>query len=111
MGVLAGFPGRGDSSSRRQGRIPMPCCSPPCDRNPGKRAIEPLLRLHFGPMCGSVDSLKVQEYWILDPNNRSIEVYALTEAGYDIAGFAVEQGTASSGVLQGFSVTVQEIMP
>lgn len=57
------------------------------------------------------ERLKVQEYWILDPNNRSIEVYALTEAGYDIAGFAVEQGTASSDVLQGFSVTVQEIMP
>ena len=57
------------------------------------------------------ERLKVQEYWILDPNNRSIEVYALTEAGYDIAGFAVEQGAASSGVLQGFSVTVQEIMP
>ncbi len=57
------------------------------------------------------ERLKVQEYWILDPNNRSIEVYALTESGYDIAGFAVEQGTASSGVLQGFSVTVQEIMP
>jgi Uma2 family endonuclease len=52
----------------------------------------------------------VPEYWILDPQNRSIEVYALTPEGYDITSFAAEQGSVQSGVLTGFSVDVQAIM-
>jgi Uma2 family endonuclease len=56
------------------------------------------------------ERLGVQEYWIIDPNNAAIEVYRLTPEGYDLTSFAAYEGLVQSGVLQGFSVQVQDIM-
>jgi Uma2 family endonuclease len=54
--------------------------------------------------------LGAQEYWILDPNNQTIEVFTLTSDGYDIYSFAAERGSVESSVLQGFSVNVEDLM-
>ncbi len=53
--------------------------------------------------------LGVQEYWILDPKNSSIEVYRLIEGMYDLVSFAVERGTVDSIALSGFVVEVGDI--
>jgi Uma2 family endonuclease len=51
----------------------------------------------------------VQEYWLIDPNNRTVEVYHLTPEGYDIAEFAVEEGDVKSSVCAGFSINARDV--
>lgn len=46
----------------------------------------------------------IAEYWILDPRNRSIEVYNLQEGEYRLTSFAIETGEAASTVLEGLKV-------
>jgi Uma2 family endonuclease len=53
--------------------------------------------------------LKVQEYWIIDPNNQAVEVYHLIEGDYDLISFAVERGNVDSTQLTGFSLEVSTI--
>ncbi len=53
----------------------------------------------------------VPEYWIVDPANRAIEVFALEEGEYRLASFAAESGAVASRVLEGFQVEVAEVMP
>jgi Uma2 family endonuclease len=45
----------------------------------------------------------VREYWIVDPMEPSVEVYALRDRGYTLAQH-VAQGTVQSSVLEGFSI-------
>lgn len=51
----------------------------------------------------------VTEYWIVDPNNRSVEVYRLHEGRYKLFSFAAESGKIQSSVLEGFEVEIAEI--
>ena len=53
--------------------------------------------------------LKVQEYWIIDPNNQAAEVYHLIDDDYDLVSFAVERGNVDSTQLAGFSLEVSTI--
>lgn len=53
--------------------------------------------------------LGVQEYWIVDPNNNSIEVYRLSEGVYDLVSFAVERGVVDSTSIVGLQVEVHDI--
>ena len=53
----------------------------------------------------------VPEYWIVDPPNRSIEVFSLDGPGYTLASSATGSGTVLSRVLPGLSVDVNEVMP
>lgn len=46
----------------------------------------------------------VQEYWIVDPKSRTIEVYTLAEGDYDMSDFATEKGSVQSTLLEGLSV-------
>jgi Uma2 family endonuclease len=48
----------------------------------------------------------VREFWLVDPNNTSVEVYVFTESGYELAEFAAENGVVQSSVLSGFQVDV-----
>jgi|SRR3990172_4176153 len=52
----------------------------------------------------------VKEYWIVDPEMKTFELYALSEKGKFIlsAGFT-DQGTVKSGILAGFEITLEEI--
>jgi Uma2 family endonuclease len=45
----------------------------------------------------------VREYWMLDPETRSVEVYGLAEAGYLLTETVAGAGAAHSTILPGFS--------
>ncbi|MCS6796854.1 MAG: Uma2 family endonuclease [Raineya sp.] len=53
----------------------------------------------------------VQEYWIVEPANRVIEIFTLQNGKYVLHQFAVEQGKVQSKLLQGFEVDLQMIFP
>jgi Uma2 family endonuclease len=52
------------------------------------------------------ERMNLPEYWIIDINNRSIEVYQRQESGYELVSFATGQGTVESVVLAGLSIAV-----
>ncbi len=52
----------------------------------------------------------VGEYWIVDPEERSIEVYYLQEGVYSLLGKFGPGQTASSALLSGFQVPVDEAL-
>lgn len=51
----------------------------------------------------------VQEYWLVDPQMRTIEVYTLQQGAYLLRGKWGSGETASSELLAGFAVGVDEI--
>ena len=53
----------------------------------------------------------VREYWIVDPKARTIEVYVLRGRSYELLGKYEVGETASSEVLVGFEVKVEEVCP
>ena len=53
----------------------------------------------------------VREYWLIDPNYRSIEVHTLKKARYKVTSFAIEDGKVQSTVLKGFEVEIKELFP
>jgi Uma2 family endonuclease len=52
----------------------------------------------------------VQEYWIVDPFNQSVEVYTLKNGTYEILGISGPGEIAESKLLDGFKVSVDSIM-
>jgi Uma2 family endonuclease len=55
------------------------------------------------------EKAKVLEYWLVDPNNASIEVYKLEKDGYDLFSFASIEGEVLSEVLKDFEVDLKDI--
>jgi Uma2 family endonuclease len=53
----------------------------------------------------------IPEYWIVDPANRTIEIFVLKKGGYQLSSFASEKGTITSTVIAGFAIELSEIMP
>lgn len=53
----------------------------------------------------------VEEYWIIDPHSRSVEIHVLQEGNFEQLGKCGAGETARSVVLKGFSVPVDEIIP
>ena len=53
----------------------------------------------------------VQEYWIVDPAQRSVEVYILVEGAYVLHGHWKGEGEALSRLLSGFRVSLTGIFP
>jgi Uma2 family endonuclease len=53
----------------------------------------------------------VREYWMLDPEERAIEVYILREGAYILRGKYRSGEIASSGLLPGFEVAVGDVLP
>ncbi len=51
----------------------------------------------------------VREYWLVDPRNKSIEVYTLLQQRYQLALYQEETGVISSIVLEGFSLDLEQI--
>lgn len=51
----------------------------------------------------------VSEFWIVDPNNQSIEVYQLQEGRYQNFAFAAEEGTLKSAVLEGLEIEIHGV--
>ena len=51
----------------------------------------------------------VQECWLVDPEERIVEVLALSPEGYQVLGQYTEDGVVSSQVLAGFQFLAEEI--
>ncbi len=51
----------------------------------------------------------VQEYWIADPANQVIEIFALADQKYQLHGFMAEKGSISSALLTGFTIHSEAI--
>ncbi len=53
----------------------------------------------------------VKEYWIVNPFDKSIEVYALNEEGkYELYSKAKQEGKVKSSVLKGFEIDLKEVL-
>ena len=64
------------------------------------------IRTDRGKKFKLYERMDVPEYWIVDINNRSIEVYQRQESGYELASFAAEKGEVESLTLTGLRVEV-----
>jgi len=53
----------------------------------------------------------VKEYWIMDPNNRSVEIYAMRENAFVTHGVYEAGDKAESALLTGFELAVDELFP
>ncbi|SRR5690606_4505939 len=51
----------------------------------------------------------VREYWIVDPDEETVEVLALTESGYESVRRLRQAGTAASVLLAGFAVEAERL--
>ncbi|MBI5915092.1 MAG: Uma2 family endonuclease [Bacteroidetes bacterium] len=55
------------------------------------------------------EKFAVKEYWIIDPNNKAVEVYAMRENAYHVHVIFEAEGKAPSLQLPGFEVDLQEL--
>ena len=51
----------------------------------------------------------VKEYWIVDPDSRTIMVLLQGESRFEVSGIYGEEQSLSSPTLEGFSVALEEI--
>jgi Uma2 family endonuclease len=52
---------------------------------------------------------EVLEYWLIDPQNQSFEVYILENTDYQPYSFATQTGKIESKILNGFEIDLQEV--
>lgn len=53
----------------------------------------------------------VREYWIVDPNNCSIEIYENRNGAFAAVSFAAETGKVQSQLLEGLELDLAEVFP
>lgn len=51
----------------------------------------------------------VQEYWIIDPGNRSVHVYALQDGVYQVRDLYTEQDSVRSNVFKDFQISLSKL--
>lgn len=59
----------------------------------------------------SYEQVGVKEYWIINPKNQSVEVYALKDKEYDLVNEYTPGETIQSSILQNLSIPVKSIFP
>lgn len=55
------------------------------------------------------EQFAVREYWIIDPQHRSIEVYVMENNRYRLFSFAEEEGAVKSSVLTGLELEMTKV--
>jgi Uma2 family endonuclease len=55
------------------------------------------------------ESFGIKEYWIIDPNNTSIEIYTLVEKTYKLHLLEAVEGKINSLVIAGFEMDLKDI--
>ena len=56
------------------------------------------------------EQVAIAEYWIVDPESRSIEVFALVKGAYHLHSRAADAETAKSKLLPGFKVSFGQLL-
>ncbi len=51
----------------------------------------------------------VREYWLVDPRNKSVEVYGLIEQRYKLIAYQEETGIFQSTALEGFELNIEKV--
>lgn len=52
----------------------------------------------------------VKEYWIVDPANQVIEIFALEKGKYQLLAFIAEEGAVQSKLLEGLEINIKDII-
>ena len=52
---------------------------------------------------------KVPEYWIVDPGNKTLEIYQLANENYELAQYLSESGQINSPILDSLDLKLEEI--
>ena len=55
------------------------------------------------------EQVGIAEYWIIDPESRTIEVFALKNQAYELHSRAADMERASSRLLAGFDISFNEL--
>ena len=55
------------------------------------------------------EQFAVREYWIVDPDHRTVEIFAMQNNAYTLHAFLEKEGKAASSILEGFEVDVQSL--
>jgi Uma2 family endonuclease len=55
------------------------------------------------------EKFAVREFWLVDPNNRAIEVYVMKDNAYSLHAFLEMEGMLTSTVLTGLEMEVREV--
>ncbi|MFW5759774.1 MAG: Uma2 family endonuclease, partial [Cyclobacteriaceae bacterium] len=53
----------------------------------------------------------VKEYWLVDPNNATLEIYHLATEIYEMVQYVVSQGQIKSLLLTELKLDLQEVWP
>ncbi len=67
------------------------------------------LRYDRGNKKDTYERFAVKEYWIVDPNNRAVEIYVMRENAYSTHGIFESGEKASSSLLAGFEIEISEL--
>jgi len=67
------------------------------------------LRFDRGTKKDLYERFAVKEYWIVDPNNRAVEVYVMRENAYAVHDIFEAEGKITSTVLPGFELEINEL--
>lgn len=67
------------------------------------------LRFDRGDKKDLYERFAVKEYWIVDPNNRAVEVYFMRENAYAVHDIFEAGGKITSTVLLGFELEINEL--
>ena len=51
----------------------------------------------------------VQEYWVVDPDTRTVEIHVRTDPAFTLHQRCVEEGTGTSALLEGFELGLDEL--
>lgn len=67
------------------------------------------IRYDRGDKKNLYERFAVKEYWIIDPNNRSVEVFVMRDNAYVLHEIQESTGKITSSVLSGFEVEVSDL--
>ncbi len=51
----------------------------------------------------------VEEYWLVDPNRKTVEVLTLTKKGFEQSGLYGEKETLTSSLLEGLNISLKQV--
>jgi Uma2 family endonuclease len=73
--------------------------------SPGTREADEIAKLAEYAQAG------VSEYWLVDPENRTVRVHTLADGEYEVTASFAETETASSPTIPGFEIPLRLLFP